>query len=504
MQRKLYSPEDTAVQASVQVPLWLSILVVGGVCTLYTSLGGIKSVIWTDAFQTLIVFTGIFLCIIKGSDFVGGFRQAWALAEDGGRVIFDKFTPDPRVRMTFWGTLIGGIFMWLNMAFDQASLQRIRSMRSLQAARVSTLLNIPFTLLYGTLLLNLGVVMYAYFAHIQCDPLKSGAIKSKNQLAPYFVLHSMGDLPGMAGLYLATLFCGCLSTLSSGINALAAIIVEGVLPSCARRLSEREATIVTKLTVALVGSVIVGLTFAAQYMRGPVTQMVGSINGSFGSPVVGVFLLSSLVPWANKYGVATGVISSVAFMLTLTLGGQMHGVLPRPLTPASVSQCHLSNNTVNVHTNYIILQSALNSSAYLDSAQTVPAHSLDNSSLLRIAHVQHTDSTSSSSPYSAKFFLFDISYEWYTVLGTLVCMVIGILVSFLTRNAAQETDQLDPKLIMPFCRKFWIRRGYVKPETHSVLDPLQALKRNLLEIEREADSHFEVVKNRNFCEKPEA
>ena len=45
---------------------------------------------------------------------------------------------------------------------------------------------------------------------------QSGAISSKNQLAPYYVLHSMSDLPGMAGFYLATLFCGSLSTLSSG------------------------------------------------------------------------------------------------------------------------------------------------------------------------------------------------------------------------------------------------------------------------------------------------
>ena len=58
------------------------------------------------------------------------------------------------------------------MAFDQASLQRIRSMKSVRAARVSTLLNIPFTLLYAVLLLNLGVVVYAYFDHIGCDPLK--------------------------------------------------------------------------------------------------------------------------------------------------------------------------------------------------------------------------------------------------------------------------------------------------------------------------------------------
>ncbi|RUS69858.1 hypothetical protein EGW08_022380, partial [Elysia chlorotica] len=468
-----------ALQASASVPLWLSILVVGGVCTLYTSLGGIKSVIWTDAFQTVIVFTGISVCIIKGSDMVGGFRKAWSIANDGGRLIFDKFEPDPRVRMTFWGTCIGGVFMWLNMAFDQASLQRIRSMKSVRAARVSTLLNIPFTLLYGSLLLSVGVVIYAYFAHVQCDPLKSGAIKSKNQLAPYFVLHSMGDLPGMAGFYLATLFCGSISTLSSGINALAAIIVEGVLPSCVYKPSERQATIITKLVVAVVGSAIVGLAFVAQYMRGPVTQMVGSINGSFGSPVVGVFLLASIVPWANKYGIISGVISSVAFMLTLTLGGQTHGALPRPLPPASISHCHLLNTT-GAQTNAALMAAypSTNQSGPLDLVQnSYMYYSVDNSTENPVADdTIHSGGSAGSIPYDPRFFLFDISYEWYTVLGTLVCMGVGLLVSFLTRSKSSRANQPKPDLMMPFCREFWMKRGLTRLTPDPDTDLMEPLK----------------------------
>ena len=256
----------------------------------------------------------------------------------------------------------------------------------------------------------------------------------------------------------------------AGINALAAIIVEGVLSSCAHKPSERQATIITKLVVALVGSAIVGLTFAAQFMRGPVTQMVGSINGSFGSPVVGVFLLSALVPWANKYGVTAGVISSVAFMLTLTLGGQTYGALPRPLSPASISRCHFLNNTARIG------DSAINKSISADSSQTVD-YSVDNSSGLRIADIQ----SKTSSPYDVKFFLFDISYEWYTVVGTLICMIIGLVVSFLTRNTVSTTSKLSPKLMFPFCRKFWIKRGSIKPTPESERKLQKPLKQDSAE-----------------------
>ncbi|GFO44797.1 sodium-coupled monocarboxylate transporter [Plakobranchus ocellatus] len=458
-----------ALQASVDVPLWISIVVVGGICTLYTSVGGIKSVIWTDAFQTVIVFFGIFACIAKGSSIVGGFSKAWSIAEEGGRVIFDKFTPDPRVRMTLWGTLIGGIFMWLTMAFDQSSLQRIRSMKSMRQARISTLLNIPFTLMYGALLLNIGIVIFAYFSYIGCDPLKSRAIGSKNQVAPYFVLHSMTDLPGMAGFYLAAIFCGSVSTLSSGINSLAAILVEGMLSSSGYKPTERKATLITKLAVAVVGSVIVGLAYCAQFMRGPVTQMVGSINGSFGSPVVGVFLLAALVPWANKFGAGIGVLLSVGLMLTLTLGGQTLGALPRPLPPAPINNCG-PNKTIDAIVNLIYNVSLLNGSM------------LDESNTTQI-------SVATASPYDPKFFLFDISYEWYSVFGTLFCMAIGLLVSFLSSHLVPKGNQPKPELMFHFCRRFWIRRGYILLSTEELEESAKVLEKAHFEneVEIEAD-----------------
>ena len=53
-------------QACADLPLWVSVALIGAVGTVYTTIGGFKSVIWTDAFQTVIVFIGVFANIIKG------------------------------------------------------------------------------------------------------------------------------------------------------------------------------------------------------------------------------------------------------------------------------------------------------------------------------------------------------------------------------------------------------------------------------------------------------
>lgn len=54
-------------QAAGGIPMWLSVLVVGSIGTIYTVIGGIKSVIWADVFQTIIFFIGMITIIIKGS-----------------------------------------------------------------------------------------------------------------------------------------------------------------------------------------------------------------------------------------------------------------------------------------------------------------------------------------------------------------------------------------------------------------------------------------------------
>ncbi|KAK0070476.1 sodium-coupled monocarboxylate transporter 2, partial [Biomphalaria pfeifferi] len=203
------------LQAAAGIPLYVSVLIVGSIGTIYTAIGGIKSVVWTDAFQCCIMFTGLLVMIGKGVLLVGGVDKVWSIAEAGGRTNFHQFSPDPRTRTTWWGTLIGGCFMWLANIFNQSSTQRICSMRTMREAKMTYIINIGIFLCYGSLLFSVGIVIYAYFEHIQCDPYKAGFITNKNQLSTYFVLHVLQDLPGMSGLYMSSIFSGGLSTLSS-------------------------------------------------------------------------------------------------------------------------------------------------------------------------------------------------------------------------------------------------------------------------------------------------
>ena len=166
--------------------------------------------------KTVILFIGITTIIVKGVAEVGGVSEVWRIAHAGHRIDLDNVNPDPRTRHTYWSILIGGMFMFLVNGFNQATIQRLGSMPTLQKATNVYLLNIPLIFIHELLLVVVGIIIYAYFSHINCDPYSAGMISNQNQIAPYFVLKTLNDIPGIAGLYVATLCCAALSTLSSG------------------------------------------------------------------------------------------------------------------------------------------------------------------------------------------------------------------------------------------------------------------------------------------------
>ena len=70
----------------------------------------------------------------------------------------------------------------------------------------------------------LRMVMYSVYA--DCDPITAGQVRKKDQILPLHVLHVAGDIPGLPGLFMAGVFSGSLSTISSGLNSLAAISLQ--------------------------------------------------------------------------------------------------------------------------------------------------------------------------------------------------------------------------------------------------------------------------------------
>ena len=70
---------------------------------------------------------------------------------------------------------------------------------------------------------------FAFYDIHQCDPIQADLVDKPDQLFPLFVMQVMGDIPCVPGLFVAGVFSGALSTVSSGMNSLAAVIIQDIV-----------------------------------------------------------------------------------------------------------------------------------------------------------------------------------------------------------------------------------------------------------------------------------
>lgn len=120
----LYAPALT-LEALTGISQATAILSVGLVCTFYSTIGGMKAVLVTDVFQSLLMFAAVFSVIICAVIETGSFREIWRIAAEGNRTDLLNFDIDPTVRHSWFSLIIGGGITFLSLyAVNQTQVQR--------------------------------------------------------------------------------------------------------------------------------------------------------------------------------------------------------------------------------------------------------------------------------------------------------------------------------------------------------------------------------------------
>ncbi|XP_035826657.1 sodium-coupled monocarboxylate transporter 1-like [Aplysia californica] len=266
---------------------------------------------------------------------------------------------------------------------------------------------------------------------------------------PYFIRHAFADTPGVMGFYVATLFSASLSTVSSGINSLAANTVEDILSGPLSSVKEHRVTQITKLIVCVYGAITVGLAYVANNMKGSVSQMALSVMGATGGPILGVFLVGASVPWINKYGVLGGGCLSIAFSVWIALGNQVYSKKSNNLPFAYTGQCEanitcpLGSDGVTCDTSTLLFTN--DTSFHGNYSVEVPTYTTTSPYLTTNGTILDSGDFG--------FFLYDISYVWYALIGAVVSSVGAMAISFVSRKLVEK--KTDPALMFPFSRKLW-------------------------------------------------
>ena len=423
----MYSP-STALQAVTGFPLVASVTLTGVVAAIYTSLGGMKAVIYTDVFQSVIMLGGLLAIVIQGTIKVGGLAKVWNVSAQGGRLRWVNFDPDPTQRLTTWSLVIGGMFSSLGIfGIGQTSVQRYCSVPTMRQAKASVFLNIPGLIIVNVLATLAGLVIYAYYTEIGCDPLK-GPIKNANQLVPYFIQDVL-KYPGVIGLFIAVLYSGALSSLSSSLNAATTVTWEDILKPFLKHKPELWKTALTKFLVAVYGIIAVAVAFASEFIGGHVLSASLSFTGATSGPSLGMFLLGSFFRSANSKGAVVGFIFGISLNLWIALGAFTHR--PHALSlPTANRSC--------------VVQPTVDPTSFL---------SFSPESFVTYSILDSFTSSSTSAPQtpSGLLRLYSVSFLWYSAIGAGVTIVIGLIVSACT--GGMHEDDLDDELIIPLTER---------------------------------------------------
>lgn len=418
----VYVP-SLAIEAVTNISLWTCMVAMAAVCTLYTTLGGMKTVIWTDNLQFVTMLIGLVALLIVGTTKTGGFAKAWDIARANGRIQFADFSADPRTRHSVWSVGIGGAISWSYIfGIRQANVQRTCSVSTLKRAQLAMWLNYPLTVLIVLLTGLIGVVMYAFYHG--CDPVRYGTINKNDQLVTRMVIDVLGSIPGLTGVFMACIVSGSLSSMSSALNALSATILEDVNIGLGVQRFLGWELLFSKLAVVFLGILSFGIAVFVSQASGLVIQLSYTLFSIVSGPVLGCFVAGMLIPWVNHKGATAGVLVSLCMMCWLIMGSRVNKILGAPTLPVSIDACYMNTS-------------------YSDQTAMTTL-------VKPIATLAPSVATSASDDHSGEpaiFQFYRMSYAWNTGFGMLVNLIIAIAVSFVTGFA--DPTSVDRGLLHP-------------------------------------------------------
>jgi SSS family solute:Na+ symporter len=320
--------------ANPMVKFWLfagAVVFVTGMTAIYTSVGGIRAVIWTDFIQVsvLVLALGFSIVFLLGK-IPGGWATAQTYIQDPWFWNFAK-PAEPGAwawaknvltsEYTLWAAIIGSTFVTMaTHGIDQDTVQRMLTAKNRHESAKATILSGLVDLPVVSAFILVGILLYAYYQiHPEPSlPAANGTIVGR-EVFPYFILHVMPA--GMRGLVIAGILATAMGSLSTALNALATSYARDfALPKLERSgilVDEwQRVRVLRQSTLLFAGFIILVGVATAYYMAmhpdaAIIPLVLGILGFTFGS-LLGVFLLGIFTRGrGNDLGNVIGMLAAV-------------------------------------------------------------------------------------------------------------------------------------------------------------------------------------------------
>tara|TARA_B100001750_G_scaffold248378_1_gene278886 strand:+ start:1378 stop:4044 length:2667 start_codon:yes stop_codon:yes gene_type:complete len=284
-----------------------SILVIGLVTLIYTLIGGIRSVIYTDTFQFILYIFGAFITfnVINNLE-PGGFSYIKSELLDSNKLSIFQSLPNSLIELftipyNFIASILGGFLLSLaSHGTDHLMVQRLLSAESTRDSQKALLLSGILVFFQFAIFLFIGAMMWVLYDGIPLKP---------NLLFPWFILTHLPS--GFTGFLVAGIFAAAMSTLSSSINSLAsATVVDWIEPI------KKNANINTARWVSVFWAmVLIGGAMLFTSTNSPLVEVGLSIASVIYGAILGFFILRLFDIKVTRLSVFWGFITSIISMI---------------------------------------------------------------------------------------------------------------------------------------------------------------------------------------------
>jgi solute:Na+ symporter, SSS family len=301
-----------------------AIVAVAAITIVYTFLGGMKAVIWTDVIQFSVYILGaaVALMILAGK-LTGGWAELFHAARDAGKFRLLDFSLDLTRPYTFWAGLIGG--MVLNTAThgaDQMMVQRYLSARSQRQAATALVASGFIILAQFAFFLLIGASLWVFYREFPPSAgVGSGGVAASDQVFTYFIVHYLPT--GILGLVIAAIFSAAMGTLAGSLNSSASTIVNDLYRPATGRDDERHLMQVSRAMTVVWGLVLAAVAFGARLLEDNVVNNALAIAGLVSGILLGLFLLGILTRRVGQAAALAGVLAGIAAVLYAKFGTEL-------------------------------------------------------------------------------------------------------------------------------------------------------------------------------------
>ncbi|MDQ7948747.1 MAG: sodium:solute symporter [Pedobacter sp.] len=319
------------------------IMVVMGICIIiYTVMGGIEAVIWTEVVQAVIkTFGALLILYLIITNMPGGVPKILEIGKSANKFSLGSISPD-FINSSFWVVLLYGFFINLNnFGMDQNYIQRYHTASSAKAASKSIWLCVYLYVPASLLFFIIGSCLFAYY---EVNPELAAAVKHQvaverlpnttsaqeilqlqqslvpadygDKIMPHFMVTKIPV--GLVGLIVSAILSAAMSTISSGMNASATVFSVDIY----KRYFKRNVTAKQNLSVLHIATIVFGLlgmiTGIAMIGVKSILDVWWELSGIFAAGMLGLFLLGIISKRTKNHEAITATIIGILVIMWMT------------------------------------------------------------------------------------------------------------------------------------------------------------------------------------------